>query len=640
MAIGQRIYRSFVRQLLNLGKLKLLILLLCGFSSFLLPSCFLQADGSISTIDAVAFPHDANMISVQKYGAKGDGITDDTEAIRQAVRDNLTQHRTLFFSAGTYLVSESIEWIGEDNLFGAFLTWQGEGTGKTTIKLQDKTSGFGDRNFPQPIVRVGSLGTGGNGAGNRAHNNYIFDMTFNVGKNNPGAVGVDFNASNTGAMENVKIVSDDGQGAAGLDLTREVGSCLIKNVSITGFDIGIKSASALYNITLENIKLENQNVVGIDNKDIVLSIRKLTSDNSVPAIINSGDWPGPLVLIDSELRGGSLDTVAIKNSSNILVRNVKVQGYKAAIESGDRLITDSTVKEFISTAPISLFDSPPQTLDLPIKETPTFVDNDLTHWANVEDYGAKRDDDQDDSKGIQKAIDSGKATIYFPYGNYHVDKTIKIQGKVRRIIGFNSWINSYGVPFRFENKTYPVIFERFNFTDSQPGKNFVEQAALQPVVIKHSIGPTIVTTSKTSTLFIENVITQPVNVFQGQELYARQLNSEKPPPEPILKNDGGLVWLLGYKTEQGNTVASTLHHGKTEILGGLFYPAQGVEDPNMPVLFNQDSSVSAVYREIAFGSSYTTQIQEIRKGKSATLMSDDVRKGNMVGIPLYVGYEP
>ncbi|AFY76766.1 hypothetical protein Ple7327_1379 [Pleurocapsa sp. PCC 7327] len=618
-------------------------LVLCGLLlAIAFPSCLSGMSSSVTTSvttkvihPRVIYPTDANLVNVRDYGAKGDGVTDDTAAIRQAVQENLTQHRTLFFPTGTYLVSDAIEWKGADGIFGAFLTWQGEGSGKTTIKLKDNTAGFSDPTQPKPLTRAGSLGTGELGAGNRAHNNYIFDMTFDIGKGNPGAIGVDFNASNTGAMENVAIVSGDGKGAVGLDLTREVGPCLIKNLTVKGFDIGIRGGSALYNVILENIQLENQNVVGIENQDLVLAIRKLTSINSVPAIRNGGDWSGPIVLIDSELRGGSPQAVAIENSTNIFVRNVSVEGYQAAIRSSDRLIAGPKIEEFVSTAPISLFDSPQKSLNLAIEETPQFFDNNSNNWANVEAYGAKRDDDQDDSDGIQKAIDSGKTTIYFPWGYYNLTKPVIVRGNVRRIIGFNSWLRPDGILFRFENNEHPVIFERFNFEGGG-----LENAASQPVVVRHSIGPVLLSTPKTSTWFIENVVSTPINLGKGQKLYARQLNCEMPPPNPMIKNDGGLLWLLGYKTEFGNIVAATLDGGKTEILGGLFYPAQGVSDPKMPVLLNRDSSVSAIYREMAFGSTYATQIEETHKGKTKTLKREVLGQGHMVAVPLYVGYEP
>lgn len=587
-----------------------------------------------STTGNVNYPDDANLINVKEYGAKGDGSHDDTLAIRQAVEDNLTDHRTIFFPAGTYLVSDTIDWKKEDGIFGAFLTWQGEGVNRTIIKLKNGASGFNNPEQPKAITRSGSIGVSGDGKGNRAHNNYIFDLTFNIGKNNPGAIGIDFNASNTGAMENVKIVSEDRSGAIGLNLTREVGPCLIKNLTIQGFDVGIKGGSALYNIVLENINLENQNKIGIDNEDLALSIRNLTSINSVPAISNGGQWTGPIVIIDSELLGGSPENAAIINKSKLFIRNLKTEGYKAAIQNDEQFIDDSQLEEFVYPQIISLFDSPQKSLNLPIKDTPNFVDNDLNNWTNVLDFGALPGDEIDDSNAVQMAIDSGKTTVYFPYGRYTVNKPIIVRGNVRRIIGFNSWISSPEIAFSFENQQDPVILERFNF-DGDGGK--LEHKASQPVVIRHSISPQLLTTPETSTWFIENVVAKPIEIGQEQQLYARQLNIESPPPIPMIKNDAGLVWLLGYKTEFGNTVAATLNSGKTEILGGLFYPAQGVEDPTIPVILNQDSSVSATYREIAFGPTYNIQIQEIRNEETRNLMREELGTGNMVAVPLYVG---
>lgn len=613
---------------------------LCTFvCTVIISACFSDDTAVLQARDAlgageVSYPADANLVNVQDYGAKGNGRDDDTEAIRSAIQANLNQHRTLFFPAGTYLISDSLEWKRENGLFYAFLTFQGEGTAKTIIKLKDKASGFKEGENPKPMIRPGSVESGQDGAGNRAHNNYIFDMTVDSGKGNPGAIGVDFTANNSGAVENVLIRSGDGQGAVGLNLTRDVGPCLIKNVTVQGFDIGILSTSALYSITLESIRLENQNVVGLKNLDNVLAIRKLTSINSVPAVINGGEprWRGPIVLIDSELRGGSPQATAIENTSEMLVRNVSTDGYKFAIQSGDRQIPGPKVEEFISSPPVSLFESPPKTLNLLVEETPEFSDNNLTHWANVETYGARRDDGIDDSEAVQAAIDSGKSTVYFPQGTYKFDTPVTVKGPVRRIIGFHSRFELTDILFRFENADHPVLLERFNFFDG----GSLERRTSQPIVIRHCIKPSF-QGSTPGTWFVENIVAKPISLGKGQRLYARQLNSELPPPEPMVKNDGGFFWVLGYKTEFGNTVASTLNGGKTEILGGLFYPSQGVKDPKIPLLVNQDSSVSATYREIAFGPTYDIHIQETRKKEIKVLTRDALGKGAMVPAILYVG---
>lgn len=60
---------------------------------------------------------DFNYVNVKTLGAKGDGITDDTEIIKQAIAMN----KPLYFPEGIYIISESIEitnpvnWLGQGN---------------------------------------------------------------------------------------------------------------------------------------------------------------------------------------------------------------------------------------------------------------------------------------------------------------------------------------------------------------------------------------------------------------------------------------------------------------------------------------------------------------------------------------------
>lgn len=74
--------------------------------------------------------------NVRDYGALGNGVADDTAAINRALfdlycRDNSPQvRRTLYFPAGTYLVSDVIK-------IPTFATIQGEGMNCTIIKATD-----------------------------------------------------------------------------------------------------------------------------------------------------------------------------------------------------------------------------------------------------------------------------------------------------------------------------------------------------------------------------------------------------------------------------------------------------------------------------------------------------------------------
>ncbi|MBC7508778.1 MAG: hypothetical protein H7320_08530 [Ferruginibacter sp.] len=104
-----------------------------------------------------AFPQDDGWINVKtKYGAKGDGITDDTKAIRLAIKDadNIYQGflfpTILFFLKGTYLVSDTLRYNNE--FFSCCVTLQGEDKNSTIIRLKDNSVGYADATLPKPVT--------------------------------------------------------------------------------------------------------------------------------------------------------------------------------------------------------------------------------------------------------------------------------------------------------------------------------------------------------------------------------------------------------------------------------------------------------------------------------------------------------
>ena len=85
----------------------------------------------------VVFPADSGAINIQTaYGAKGDGVTDDTAAILKAIQDNIQpvsklNENVLYFPNGTYLVSDTLPWKTATGAWGSFLTFEGECQRKT-----------------------------------------------------------------------------------------------------------------------------------------------------------------------------------------------------------------------------------------------------------------------------------------------------------------------------------------------------------------------------------------------------------------------------------------------------------------------------------------------------------------------------
>lgn len=569
------------------------------------------------------FPNDVGWINIKRdYGAKGDGITDDTKAIQQALAvaySDYNRPKLIYFPKGTYLVSDTLQFPSEG--MECCVTMQGQGRESTIIKLKDNLPSY-HANTAKAVIRTR--------AGNIAFRNYIRDLSVNTGSGNPGAVGIDYISNNRGAIKDVTIKSEDGQGKIGLSMIREwPGPSLIKNVSIEGFDLGIRTFHGVYSIVFENINLKNQNEVGIQNTSNTLAIRNLKSINSVPVIRNVGD--GLTVLLNGDFQGGSSSASAINNRAFLYARNVTAQGYQSAIQNWEETVPGLSHREYIFDRVYNLFDAPESSLNLPVEETPVFHDNNLQNWANVNDYPS-----------VQAAMNSGKSTIYFPRGDYPLSGTIKIPVQVKKIVGFESRIgaaeNQKAIFEIAENSNHPLLIEGLMLND----RVTIQHASSRSLAIKHSKvqGP-ILNSKGVGKLFLEDVQAE-LHLNYPQNVWARQLNVETlKNPRTKVSNNGGNLWLLGLKTEGKGPVIETTNGGQTELLGGLIYPVReftAQEQQDQAAFINDQSSHSLIYSLSASNAkrNYQIQVKEIRNGETQLFLTEDLPNYR---IPLFVGYQ-
>ena len=381
----------------------------------------------------MAFP-DGFMPSVKTYGAMGDGVTDDTGAIQRALADSRQdasgdyygRPKALYFPPGTYLVSDTLRWNG------CCVTLQGAGSATTIIRLAPGSNGFGDSTNPKPLIVTPH--------GNTSFHQNIWDMGISIGPNNAGAIGINYGSNNSGSVHNVNIVSEDGKGTRGIDLTGQyAGPLLIKNVAIQGFDVGIDLKNAEYSETFEDITLRQQNVTGIRNAQQTITVRGLLSNNAVPAILNNGG--GFVLLLDSNLNGGSAARTAIETSSTFYLRNVTSSGYSSTLldkSSSTPVSVKGTISEYLVGQPRSISGSAtPASLKLSVSETPSSTNDPLPQWAAFKPawYG--------DTSSLQTLLNSGASTIYFPFGAYfsYAEAKATVPDSVNRIVGFSSVIN-------------------------------------------------------------------------------------------------------------------------------------------------------------------------------------------------------
>ncbi|KAG6828948.1 hypothetical protein H0H87_000221, partial [Tephrocybe sp. NHM501043] len=88
-------------------------------------------------------------VSAKDYGAKGDGQTDDTEAL-QSLLNKAAGRRIVFFDAGTYIVTSTLVIPAETRMVGE--AWS---------VIAGKGKSFSDQEKPSPVVVVGEKGSHG-----------------------------------------------------------------------------------------------------------------------------------------------------------------------------------------------------------------------------------------------------------------------------------------------------------------------------------------------------------------------------------------------------------------------------------------------------------------------------------------------
>jgi len=436
----------------------------------------LLAMTGMASAEDIVFPPDAGVVDVKAvYGAKGDGVTDDTAAIQKAIDEVKGIPDTLYFPNGTYLVSDSVGIFGgKAHSRDRFLTYQGQSEAGTVIRLKDNCPGFDNPQKPKIVFSVYE----GQGTGDVMHS-YVRNLTVDVGSGNPGAVGLRFMSNNSGAMYHVTVKSSDPKGAGrlGLDMRQgQNGPCFIQHVTVIGFDHGVETGDT-FSLVFEHLTLKNQNVLGFFNANGRVTLRDLKSVNSVPAVRNK--WES-LTLVEADLAGGGKANTAILNESpKFFARDIRQSGYGHLLkDAAGKMHDGARLDEWYEGKGSALFASEMKTLRLPIKETPEVPwETDLAKWAKV-DWSKAGENAGDALQGaIDRAAKEGKTTVYFPrrartYDYPKFTRPIRVHGSINRILGMSNIIDiadptgrlqsGEQAVFTFEDLKRPaVVVERF-----------------------------------------------------------------------------------------------------------------------------------------------------------------------------------
>ncbi|MBS3734908.1 MAG: hypothetical protein KGY99_08270, partial [Phycisphaerae bacterium] len=578
---------------------------------------------------------------------------DDRAAIQQALDDNDgDQRRTIYFPNGQYDIVDALPADAQAALFvnnNQRTNYLGESRDGVVFRVKDDHPDF--QNAGDPVAVFGMANSAGFGFESTLKN-----MTFDVGAGNEGARGVTWFSNNGGTLANVKIVARERggtrAGVSGLNIRNDNnGPSMIRDLEIVGFDKGIEDVYGLWQHTLEHIRVEDQNVVGYSKGSMTTSLRGFTSVNSVPAI-QMGASSGVLVLIDSSLTGGDASNAAIEfDWGNLFVRNVDTEGYGQAIswpDGGQTLVTGPNVDEYsvrrlganggtLEEDPyITKWPSETQSLHLTkdgvIPEVPEVAwETNMANWDGPHNHGGVAGDSADDAAALQAAIDSGATTIYLPgTATWKIAQDVYIRGNVRRIISFSR----------------TNVNAKFILVDQDVNANTVDPATLPDAVtmqhfwlfnndygIEHRSDRTLVLDGVYVTearagadgngpMFTRDV-SGSIRVSHGRDVWARGLNTENDEPNVGNINDGGQLWVFGFKTERGGVKIDTKNGGRTELLGG--HVAETTTGNASPIFRGTDAAMSLVgFRTSSFmEDTFDVFVEDTRGGESRTVVRGD-----------------
>lgn len=91
-----------------------------------------------------------DFISARSAGAKGDGVTDDTTAVQNAINQAVSQNKVLFFDQGVYKVTNTI-----------YVPPGARMTGETYPVIMASGSTWASNTNPVPVVQIGKAGESG-----------------------------------------------------------------------------------------------------------------------------------------------------------------------------------------------------------------------------------------------------------------------------------------------------------------------------------------------------------------------------------------------------------------------------------------------------------------------------------------------
>ncbi len=429
------------------------------------------------------------------YSADPRGKSDSTAAIRRAMADARDARLITYLPAGDYLVSGTLEcvqgvvrkdnWpygpsdpVVENDSYWFPCVLRGAGAGRTRILLAPRSAGFGDPEAPKPVLHFWARSETARDApadplkpqSNISFNQLIGGLEISIGEGNPGAVGIDHQAAQGAAIQDVVILA--GSGFAGVSKIPGSGGG-IHGLTVEGGRYGVyaRGAGALRGSqpvpVISNAIFRGQSKAAVlyDGRGPLTLVGGWIEGSGIVAegSVNA-PWDGSLTIVDTVIKPRA-DSCAITSNHSVYLSNVYLHGaQRAACIAGHQELTAPGggwlfVEEYAAGASYSvpragremadqLFldgkaigrmtvrlhkdREPPPDLRTRHAWPEMTVPWDDPRTANVRKppYGAKGDGLTDDSAALQRAVDENEA-VFLPKGEYRLSKPLVLKSSTR-----------------------------------------------------------------------------------------------------------------------------------------------------------------------------------------------------------------
>jgi sugar lactone lactonase YvrE len=377
----------------------------------------------------------------ERFGARADGIADDTAALQKAI--DAVQEET---GEGVVLVPE-----GRYRLSAALYVWPGirligYGARRPAFVLGARSAGYQDPKKPGYMVffagRRPTDGTPPPDANPGTFYSALSNVDLEIGEGNPGAVGVRARYAQHCFTSHVEFRT--GSGLAGV---REGGN-VAEDVRFVGGEYGIWTAtpSPGWQYTLLDARFEGQRRAAIREQAAGLTLIRPQFRNVETAIDVEAGRPDDLFVKDARFENvtGPAVIVSLEKSprTQVNMENAACRGVSTFAlfrESGRRLTAPAAmyvVKTFSHGLHYADLGAPGETKTVfdasPVAALPAAVPSDLPplppadSWVSARTLGARGDGTTDDTAALRKAIEAHRA-VYLPMGHYVVTDTLTLR---------------------------------------------------------------------------------------------------------------------------------------------------------------------------------------------------------------------